>query len=86
MSTQRRAAALLNGRHDLELGETQVGVLSPSPSGSIGTEDIRNLDGRAFHRKSLRAAQPLNWADHAAKDFRGHMRIERCGFQAPVPQ
>ena len=45
MPTERRAAALLDRRHDLELAEAQVATLSLAPGRSVGTEDIRDLDG-----------------------------------------
>jgi len=40
MSPQCRAAALLDGRHDLELTQAQVRALSLAPGGSMGTEDV----------------------------------------------
>src|SRR5262245_18268639 len=45
VSGQRRAAAPLNGRHDLELGQAQMAALIASPSRPTGAEDIRHLQG-----------------------------------------
>jgi len=43
VAAQRRAATTLDGRHDLELAETEVAVLSMAPSRPVGAEDIRDL-------------------------------------------
>src|SRR5678816_583435 len=51
MSTQRRAAALLDGRHNLELPQAQVRALSLAPSGSMLTEDVGDFQGTASHAK-----------------------------------
>jgi hypothetical protein len=45
MPTERRAAALLDGRHDLELAEAQVTTLGLTPGRPVGAEDIRDLEG-----------------------------------------
>ncbi len=46
MSTQRRGAALFDGRHDLQLPQTQVCTLSPGRP--VGAEDIRDLQHGAL--------------------------------------
>ena len=86
MSTQRCAAALLDGGHDLELAEAQVRVLRVSPGWPMGTENIRDLYGWLFHGSGLRGAQALDRADHFTQDLSGHMGIERRRLQAPVPE
>ena len=43
MTAQRRAAAVLNGRHDLELAETEVATLLVPPGRPVGAEDVRDL-------------------------------------------
>ena len=86
MSTQRCAAALLDGGHDLELAEAQVRVLSVSPGWPMGTENIRDLYSGLFHGDGLRGAQTLDRADHFTQDLRGYMGIERRRLQAPVPE
>ena len=43
MTAQRRAAAVLHGRHDLELTETEVAALLVPPCRPVGAEDIRDL-------------------------------------------
>ena len=54
MPTQRRAAALLDGRHDLELAQAQVVMLSLPPGRTQGTEDVRDLQGGTPHDRGLR--------------------------------
>jgi len=54
MATQRRAAALFNGRHDFELTQAQMTALGLSPSRPVGAEDIRDLQGGACHGHALR--------------------------------
>ena len=49
MPTQRRAAALFDGRHDLELTQAQVRALSLAPSGPMQTEDVGDFQGEAPH-------------------------------------
>jgi hypothetical protein len=43
MTAKRGAAALLHGRHDLELAETEVSPLSIPQCRPVGAEDIRDL-------------------------------------------
>ncbi len=45
MAAEGEAAALLDGRHDLQLSEAQVPPLVLSPSRPVGAEDIRDLQG-----------------------------------------
>src|SRR5712691_12618880 len=49
VSPQGRAAALFDGRHHLELTETQMTVLCLPPSRPVGAEDVRDLQGGAPH-------------------------------------
>src|SRR6266568_9415200 len=59
MSSQRRAAALFDGGHHLELTEAQVAVLRLPPSRPVGAEDVRDLQGGAPHRNALCGGQAL---------------------------
>jgi len=43
MATERGAAAVLDGLHDLQLTEAQVSGLSTPPGRPVGAEDIRDL-------------------------------------------
>src|SRR5438034_10075072 len=54
VSTQRRAAALFDGRHDLELTQAQVAALRGSPSGTVRTEDVGDLQVRPPHVGGLK--------------------------------
>ena len=49
MAAERGAAALFDGRHDLQLAEAQVSPLVLSPRRPVGAEDIRDLQGGALH-------------------------------------
>src|SRR5690242_20504617 len=60
MSPQRRAAALLDGRHDLELAQAQVPTLSLAPSGPMDREDVGDLQGGPPHDGALRRGQDLD--------------------------
>jgi hypothetical protein len=46
MATQRRAAALLDGRHHLELTQAQVAALRGAPAGPVRAEDVGDLQGK----------------------------------------
>ena len=54
MATQRRAAALFDGRHDLELGKTQVARLRLAPGRTKGTEDVGDFQGGTPHGRPTR--------------------------------
>ena len=45
VSAQRRAAALFDGRHDLELRQAQVRTLLSSPGGTVLAEDVGDFKG-----------------------------------------
>jgi hypothetical protein len=48
VSTQRRAATLFDGRHDLELRQAQVRTLRTTPGGAVLAEDVGDLQGNKF--------------------------------------
>ena len=49
MAAERGGAAALDGRHDLELAETQMACLGLTPSRPVGAEDIRDLQRVTRH-------------------------------------
>ena len=49
MAAEGEAAALLDGRHDLQLPEAQMTALVLPPGGPVGAEYIRNLEGGTLH-------------------------------------
>ena len=53
MAAEREAAALFNGRHDLQLAEAQVPPLVLAQSRPVGAEDIRDLQGITWHEAVL---------------------------------
>ena len=87
MSSQRRAAALFDGRHDLELTDAQVSPLRLSPRGPVGPEDIRDLQGTTPHGRGLldrQGLQRIQGTDHLAQNVRGHLHIQRRGIELLV--
>jgi hypothetical protein len=56
MSSQRRGAALFDGRHDLELTEAQVSCLLLAPRRTVGAEDVGDLQGRPPHGGTTRSS------------------------------
>ena len=86
MSPQRRAAALLDGRHDFELAQAQVPTLSVAPSGPMDTEDVGDLEGGPPHDGALRRGQDLDRRNHFAQDLGADLCIECGGFQLLVPE
>ena len=79
VTSQRRTAALLDRRHDLELPQAQMGVLSVSPGSTMGAEDIRDLQCGTHDGRNLYGRQGLQRADHLAQKIGGHLRVQRRG-------
>src|SRR5207302_10004490 len=72
VAAEGAAAALFDGRHDLQLAETQVTALVMPPGRPVGAEDIRDLQGGAFHaRLRCGGGAWLQWTDHLAQDLGG---------------
>jgi hypothetical protein len=86
MSTERRAAALLDRGHDLALTQAQVRALRLPPGWPMGTEDIRDLQGGTPHGGGLRGVQGLQRTDHLAQNLGGHLGIQRRGVELLVPE
>jgi hypothetical protein len=63
VAAERRRAAVLDGRHHLELAEAQVPGLRPAPSGAVVAEDVRDLQDWPRHGRLRRAADPAVSAD-----------------------
>ena len=49
VSSQRRAAALLDGRHDLELAQAYVATPCVPPSRAVDAEDVRDFQAEALY-------------------------------------
>ncbi len=86
MSPQRRAAALFDGGHHLELTQAQVTVLRLPSSRPMGAEDVRDLEGGAPHRAALPRYRVFQWTDHLAQQVGGHLGGGGSWSQAYVPQ
>lgn len=74
MATERRAAALLDRRHDLELAQAQMTVLRQTPLRPVGAENLPHLQGGARHGLSGRV-QALQRADDLAQDLGGYLGV-----------
>ena len=55
MAAERRRAAALDGRHDLQLAEAHVAGVGLPPSRAVVAEDIRDLQRRARHAAARQA-------------------------------
>ena len=60
VSPQRRAAALFNGRHDLELAQAQVSTLAEPPGGTVLAEDVGDLQGGVRHSPTEASGSPAD--------------------------
>jgi hypothetical protein len=87
MAAQGGAAALFDGRHDLQLAEAQVAARLLTQSRPVGAEDIRDLQGGAIHaRLRCRGWARLQWADHLAQNLGRDVGIERCRLELLVAE
>ena len=59
VSTQRRAAALFDGRHHAHLAETQIPTLRFAQGRTVLAEDVGDLEGRSLHAVALQPIGPL---------------------------
>jgi hypothetical protein len=86
MPPQHRGAALLDGRHDLELPQTQVRVLSLTPGQPVGPEDIRDFQGRTPHGRRLGGVEALQRTDDLVQDLGGDLGVEGGGIELLVAE
>ncbi len=92
MAAERRRAAALDGRHDLELAEAQAPRLGFTPLGTVGAEDIRDLQpfsrheaaGSGGRQGSLR--QVLERALDRSERGAGDVAVVRGGIELLVAQ
>ena len=58
-----------------------------SPSRPVGAEDIRDLQGGAFHaRLRCGGRSGLQWTDHLAQDLGGDVGVQRCRLELLVAE
>jgi hypothetical protein len=60
MTTERRAAALFDGRHDLELTQAQVAALTLAPGRAVDAEDVGDLQGGVRHSPMGASGSPAD--------------------------
>ena len=53
MTSERRRAAALDGRHHLQLAKAHMAAIGLTPSGTMVAEDIRNLQSWAEHERRV---------------------------------
>ncbi|MGF6612593.1 hypothetical protein OKW45_007581 [Paraburkholderia sp. WSM4175] len=80
VSTQRRAAALFDRRHHLQLPEVQVGGLTPR--WIKRAKDVGHLQRAMRHDVDLRGIQTIKRADHLTQNIGGDLGIKRCGLKS----
>ena len=92
VAAERRRAAVLDRRHDLELGQAQMTGLDGTIAGAFSSEDIGDLERGAqaasaagilaFHQQR----QTLERTGHRADRLGRNARIERGRIELGVPQ
>ena len=82
MPSQRRAAALFDRGHDLQLPEAQVSGLMPR--WAKRAKDIRHLERAMRHDGDLLRIQTLKRADHLTQNVGGDLGVKRCSLKLLV--
>ena len=92
VTAQRRRAAVLDGRHDLDLAEAQVARPGAAPGRPLGAEDIRDLQRRTHHGAAgsggwrLVRCQMLQRALDRTQGGAGDLAIARGRVELLVPE
>ena len=86
MAAEGDAAALFDGRHDLQLPEAQVPVQLMAPPRPVGAEDIRDLQGGTLHVPLRCCWAGLQRTDHLAQDLGCDMSVERGRLELLVAE
>ena len=84
MPSQRRATALFDRRHDLQLAKAQVDGLAPP--WAKRAKDVGHLQRAMRHDDDLLGMQSLKRADHLAQNVSGDLGIKRRGLKLLVPE
>jgi len=82
--SQRRAAALFDRRHDLQLPQAQVSGLPPR--WAKRAKDFGYLERAMHHEGDLFAIQTLKRANHLTQNIGGDLGIKRCCLKLLVPK
>jgi hypothetical protein len=92
VAAERRRPAVLDRRHDFELGKAQVTGLGGTIAGSFSSEDIGDLERGAQAASTAGILAPhqrrqmLERTGHRADRFGRDTRVERGRIQLAVPQ
>ena len=90
MAAERRRAAGLDRRHDLELGKAQVTGVGLSPAGPLSAKDVGDLDrgaqaGSGAALLTLQRRQPFQRTVDVADRVDGDAGVERGRLQFACP-
>ncbi len=92
VAAKRRGAAVLDRRHDLELGQAQMAGLNGAIAGSFSSEDIGDLERGAQMGSAAgilvlhQQCQMLERTGHRADRFGRDARVECGRIELAVPQ
>jgi hypothetical protein len=95
MTSERRRAAALDGRHHLQLPEAHMPAIGVTPSGTVVAEDIRNLQSWAEHERRVLLRrlvllalldQLIEWTDNLGDQVGGHARVVGGRIQSLVAE
>ena len=93
MAAENSRAAVLDGRHHLELTEAHMPGVGFAPSGTMAMEDVCDLQFLAAHGGRLyprwrppfgRRREPVEWAGHGADGGVGDAGVQRGGVELGV--
>ena len=92
---ERRRAAALDPRHDLQLAQAYVAGIGSAPCRSVVAEDIRDLQRRTHVRWALcgwcvslgaQRREAIQWAHDLADRVGGDAGVERRGIELGVSE
>jgi hypothetical protein len=95
MTAEGSRAAVLDGRHHLELAEAHMPGIGLAPSGAMAMEDVRNLQPLAAHGRRLHSAsrspfdrrhELVEWAGYGADRGVGDTGVTRRGVELGVAE
>src|SRR5437660_10346543 len=95
MTAEDGRAAVLDGRHHLELAKADMPGIGLAPGGPVAMEDVCDLQPLAAHGPRLhscsgspfsRRREPVEWAGHGADRGVGDTGITGCGVELGVTE
>jgi hypothetical protein len=95
MTAEDGRAAVLDGRHHLELAKAEMPGIGSPPGGAVAMEDVRDLQPVAAHGRRLhsgprppfgRLREPIERAGHGADRGVGDTGVPRRGVELGVAE